>query len=144
MTFVFKGLSTIATKHKHFGNKVYNHSDMTGYTCSTVRYSTQTATVELMMHTINCSNRINSIVKVLMCVLFLIIYENLSFVVLHNLQPLQFPCLMTYSTHDCPYVHPEFFTAGAELNLRPYINCVGFENYSLTHLLHGAESFLRS
>ena len=54
----FQTLYTIATKHKHFGNKIYKHDDVTGYTRSTVSYSTQNANDELMMHTINCSNRI--------------------------------------------------------------------------------------
>ena len=132
---IFQTLSTIATKHKHFGNKIYNHSDMTGYTCSTVRYSTQTATDELIMHT-TVQTGFNSIVKVLMCVLFMTVCENLSFVVLHNLQPLQFPCLVTHTLHMTAHMCTQNFSLqGSEL--RPYINCVWFWKL-LTHSLHGA------
>jgi hypothetical protein len=30
----FQTLYTVHTKHKHFGIKIYKHSEMTGYTCS--------------------------------------------------------------------------------------------------------------
>jgi hypothetical protein len=57
----FQTLYAVPTKHKHFGIKIYKHSDMTGYTCSTKVYLGKvqhTVTDELMMHAINCSNRI--------------------------------------------------------------------------------------
>ena len=129
----FQTLYIISTKRKDFGNKIYKHNDVTGYTCSTVSYSTQTATDELMMHTINCSNRINSIVKVLMYVLFMMMriwalwycttYSHYtSHVSWHTLHMTAHMCTQNFSLQ------------GSELNLRPYINCVWFWKL-LTHSL---------
>jgi len=69
----------------------------------------------------------NSIVKLLMCILFMTLYENLSLVVLHHLQPLQFPHLITHTLHITAHMCTQNFSLqGSELNMRPYINYVWF------------------
>ena len=95
----FHTLYTVAKKHKHFGIKIYKHSDRTGYTCSMVSYTTQTANDDWWCKQLTVQTAFKSIVKVLMCVLFMTVCENLSFVVLHHLQPLQFPHLTTHTLH---------------------------------------------
>lgn len=61
----------------------------------------------------------------LMCALFMTVYENVSPVVLHHLQPLQFPRLITHTLHITAHMCTQNSSMQRpELNLRPYINCV--------------------